>query len=474
MITMKTKSTHTVSSVADATGGIWCGTDFTPASEVAVDVATDFARRLDTPLTLAHVFEMPRALRGDAKASRWLQASRKRTLRETADASRKRGVAVTESVSSGRMAETIIQKAAAEKAQLIVVPSANGRRLNKWIPHSGAKRTPGRADSPMLVVRKAEPLRVWLRGKKPLKIFVAFDFTASAEAALRWAKTLTAIGPCEVVLGYINNAVDDHIRVGTAGRIPFGGNPPEVLAILERDMKKRSGDLLGSSTVRCRIEDHTGSVEDRLMAMAAEEDADLIIVGSRKRSRWQRLVNPSVSRRLLRGVGTNLAIVPFVPEKMSPDKLPMVRHVLVATDLSEVGNTAIPHAYSLVKGGGIVTLLHVVTPPVSPVLADRFPGSLPLVHDEVNAAEAAKVAAKLRSLVPSGTSALGVNTQVKVISNRQAGLAIAQAAERLGVDVVCIASRERSELRKLMFGSVAVEVISRVRRPVFVVRAPAC
>lgn len=135
---------------------------------------------------------------------------------------------------------------------------------------------------------------------------------------------------------------------------------------------------------------------------------------------------------------------------------------------------ALPHAYSLVKGGGIVTLLHVVTPPVSPVLADRFPGSLPLVHDEVNAAEAAKVAAKLRSLVPSGTSALGVNTQVKVISNRQAGLAIAQAAERLGVDVVCIASRERSELRKLMFGSVAVEVISRVRRPVFVVRAPAC
>lgn len=81
------------------TGGILCGTDFSPAADLAVDVATDFARRIEAPLTLAHAVELPHALKSDARASRWFTASRKRSLRETAAASRKRGVEVMESVS---------------------------------------------------------------------------------------------------------------------------------------------------------------------------------------------------------------------------------------------------------------------------------------------------------------------------------------------------------------------------------------
>jgi nucleotide-binding universal stress UspA family protein len=471
MMTMKTKSARNHASVVK--GGILCGTDFSPAADVAVDVATDFARRLNAPLTLAHALELPRALKGDTKASRWLTAIRKRWVRETADASRKRGVEVLEFVGVGSADEVLVQKAAADQARMIVVSSLGDRSPGKWLLGSVAERTAGRAETPTLVLRNADPLRAWLRGKGPLKIFVCFNFTASAEVALRWTKTLMAIGPCEVVLGYINSPVDDYMRIGAGGRIPFDGNPPEVLAVLERDMKERARVLLGGAPTSCRVEDHPGATERRLAEMAREEGADLIVAGSRQYDGFQRLWDGSVSRGLLTHAGMSVAIVPLAAAKGRTDELPTLRHVLVSTDFSDVGNSAIPHAYSLVRGGGLVTLLHVVAPPPRAVLANRSAGSARRRADEdIHAREARKVAAKLRALVPVDAARLGVHTQVEVISDSQVGLAIAQAAERLGVDVVCFASRGRSGLSKLLLGSIAEEVIARVRRPVFVVRSP--
>lgn len=76
--------------------------------------------------------------------------------------------------------------------------------------------------------------------------------------------------------------------------------------------------------------------------------------------------------------------------------------------------------------------------------------------------------------VSAVTGGILCGTDFKVISSCHVGLAIAQAAERLGMDVVCFASQGRSGLSKLLLGSVAEEVIARVRRPVFAVRPPPC
>lgn len=469
---MKTESTKKSVPVSAVTGSraILCGTDFSAAADVAVDVATDIARRFDAPLNLAHAVELPHALKSDARAARWLTAGRKRWLRATAEASRKRGVEVFESVTVGSADEVLVLQAAAAKARMIVLSSLGDRRPGKWLLGSVAERTAARAEVPTLVLRNADLLRVWLRGKKSLKIFVCFNFTASAETALRWTKALTTIGPCEVVLGYINRPVDDYLRVGAEGRIPFDTNPPEVLAILERDMKERARALLGALPTRYRVEAHPGATGERLVEMAQEEEADLIVVGSRQYDGFQRLWDTSVSRGLLSNSKTSVAIVPLASAKGGPRKLPTVRHVLVSTDLSEASNTAIPHAYSLVRGGGLVTLLHVVTPPPRALHTNRPKPAHRRVTEGVDAKEAHAVAARMRALMPPDAARLGVHTQVEVVANHQVGLAIAQAAERLGVDVVCFASRGRSGLSKLLLGSVTQEVMARVRRPVFVVR----
>jgi nucleotide-binding universal stress UspA family protein len=470
---MKTQTAAKRASIA-AAGGVLCGTDFSTGGDTAAALAASLARKLSVPLTLAHALELPGTFDSDTKALRWLTANREAELAKKAVALRKSGLPVREHVAAGQADEMLLKLAQAEKPRLIVLSSLGRRRAGQWLLGSVAERTAERATVPTLILREASRMRAWVRGRQPLKVFVCFNFTASAEVALRWVKQLMAVGPCEVVLGYVNSPVDDYIRIGAGGRIPFDGNPSEVLAILERDMKERARTILGGPPPRCRVE-HLGRTGDRLIAMAAEEGADLIVVGSRQYDGVQRLWNRSISRDLLARSTASVAIVPLAAVKGRPVKLPIVRHVLVATDFSDLGNTAIPHAYSLVRGGGLVTLMHVVAPPPDLVLKSRAAGKPEReAGARADANEARDVAARLRALVPAEALDPGVLTQTRVVANRQVGLTIAQAAERLGVDVVCFASHGRSGLTKLLFGSVAQDVIAHVRRPVFVVRAPAC
>ena len=88
-------------------------------------------------------------------------------------------------------------------------------------------------------------------------------------------------------------------------------------------------------------------------------------------------------------------------------------------------------------------------------------------------AASAKIAnectAKLRALVPPDAAAHGIGTLVKVVESRDVAEAICQAAERLGVDAICVGTHGRSGLSKAVLGSVAKAVLTHTRRPLFVV-----
>ena len=98
---------------------------------------------------------------------------------------------------------------------------------------------------PTLVVRSAVPFEAWASGERPLKIFAAFDFTGTSEAALRWIKGLLAAGPCELVVGYVDWPLGEVRRFGIRGEFLLGHNPPQVQQILERELAERTGALLG-------------------------------------------------------------------------------------------------------------------------------------------------------------------------------------------------------------------------------------
>lgn len=58
---------------------------------------------------------------------------------------------------------------------------------------------------PTLVVRTGGgALLAETRGERPLKIFLAADFTATSAAALRWLAEWRGIGKCEITPGYVH------------------------------------------------------------------------------------------------------------------------------------------------------------------------------------------------------------------------------------------------------------------------------
>jgi nucleotide-binding universal stress UspA family protein len=124
--------------------------------------------------------------------------------------------------------------------------------------------------------------------------------------------------------------------------------------------------------------------------------------------------------------------------------------VLAATDLSELGNQAVCHAYSVLPEGGVVHLIHVITPESS---------------EETNAAS-------LEALVPADANDRRIETSAKVIVAHDVAAAIRAQAERLGVDLVCVGSHGRTGLTRVLLGSVAEQVLRHTSRPVLIVRYP--
>jgi nucleotide-binding universal stress UspA family protein len=153
----------------------------------------------------------------------------------------------------------------------------------------------------------------------------------------------------------------------------------------------------------------------------------------------------------------SVAVIPMSKAGVQERKaIPQFRRVLVTTDFSDLGNRAIPYAYSALRRGGTVCLLHVVEP-------NKQKGQLKQSNDSK---------ARLRMLIPADSEAQGIETQVEIVESRKPSQAICQAAERFGADLICIASHGRSGLSKTILGSVAHDVMTCSKRPLLVVRPP--
>ena len=146
---------------------------------------------------------------------------------------------------------------------------------------------------------------------------------------------------------------------------------------------------------------------------------------------------------------------------------------MVTTDPSDLGNGAIPHAYSLLADReGTVILCHILEPPAlpNPLYAHYSPGGASSPEDRERLRQGLLQA--LEQLVPSEVRKSGrVVTEVRVVETLEpVSEAICQEAKVLGVDIIVIASHGHSGLARLFLGSVAERVLRSADRPVLIVR----
>src|SRR5262249_6898745 len=123
--------------------------------------------------------------------------------------------------------------------------------------------------------------------------------------------------------------------------------------------------------------------------------------------------------------------------------VPLLHRALVATDLSQFSNRAVPYAFAMATGE--VHIVHVVKEDADP------------------AVDEAALSKQLYELAPKAARQA---VSAHIVHGDDPAVAIAQTAARLGVDVVCIASHGRSGLTRALVGSVADKLLRATHIPV--------
>lgn len=439
------------------------GTDFSERAMAAARAAAVLARRTGEVLHLVHITEYGstgRTTASDESLRRELHSR----LEALAAELRSADTRVEFHLMEGAPDEVLVEHAALVHASLIIV-SHHGQRAPRWRIGNVAERVVQAARCPVLVVRSAGPLEAWARGERSLRILLGLDFSPPSDAAVAWVRKLRTLGPCEVVAAHHYWGADAHVRYGVP-LSPESEATPEVEEALRRDLTARLGDMPGTGAVWVHLDPGLSRPAESLVALARKEEADLIVVGTHQRTGASKWWYGSVSQRIIHDSPVSVLCVPA--SAVSAITIPEVRRVLAPTDLSEVGISAIRHAYSIVPAGGAIYLLHVLEPVggTPPLYAQYLSPQEPPLHTP----EQDRLAEVLRGLIPPEAAVRGISTRVEVVHGRKVSEAISQAAERLNCDVICLATHGRSGLTKALLGSVAQEVLQSSTRPVLLVR----
>ena len=435
---------------------IICGYDFSASSDQAASAALAIAARRDEPLYLVHSVPGWRE-QIDTQERADLLSSTRRALDERAQPLRGKGAMVSvqlelESASSG-----IIQMAEAESASLIVV-GGHRHGSSGTIAGATAKRLVRHARVPTLIVRSAQPFLDWAEGR-PLRVVIGLDASSASDDAWRWLRQLSEVAPIQVTGLHLYWPPDEARRLGNPGGTATLDSYPEIERVILRELTQRFVPDRGMMC-RLKVEPSIGNPGNALLACAEGEAADLLVVGSHQRSGLDALRQGSVSRVALQGARCAMACVPWRPRHRLQRAEP--RAVLVATDFSPFGDSAIPYAYGQVGVDGKVYLLHVLP---------REPSASDDIFDVPASDSRTEAEARLHAAIPTLSGDAHPVTRVLTVQSSDPALAIAQAAEKLGVDMICIATRGRGGLSRALLGSVSEKLLTHTHRPVLLVHA---
>ena len=433
---------------------IVCGTNFSVHAQEAANSAAALAKRFSATLVLVHVQD-------PASPSDGAQPKAREQLAEEAKRLRAGGVTVDEEFLSGTPPVKLVEAAKQREAMLLVVSTIGNIAPSRFVAGSVAEQAAETSPVPTLVVRRSAPLVNWARQNQPLRIFLGYDFSVTADHAVRWLRPWQQSGGCEITVAYAAYPPQESWRLGIGENMWLPALPPTAQRIIQSDIEERVGESLGANATKVRVETTWGRADPLLLQLAKEAEADLIVLGTHQRHGFGRFWLGSVSRAVLRDASTNVVVVPQdSTANQEKANLPTVRRVLVTTDFSELGNRAIPRALAMLPCGGTLCLVHVIASAETNNNSEQC----------VVASPDHSANAQLRTLVPGEAEACNVAIRTEVIRSDKTAVAICQAAERFDADVICIASHGRSGISKAILGSVAQDVMARSTRPVLVVR----
>lgn len=272
------------------------------------------------------------------------------------------------------------------------------------------------------------------------KVLYATDFSDHSKAALPWALRLAEKHGAEL---HLFHALVLHADDEPAVERRYGELAEETRAELRQlaeDGPVGAVELVPA--VRRGI-----APAPAVLDYAAQQDIDLIVMGSHGRRGLRRLLLGSAAEEVLR---TSPVGVLVVRRHEEAPEVPRLERILAPTDFSAHARGGLDVAAELAATfGSRLDLFHVIEEAVYPDF--YLPVSIP-------AWDVGEVRGRARSRLVDLAAELGKGRDVEIeveVGTGRAPNAIAEYAEETGADLIVIASHGTRGLERLLLGSVA-------------------
>jgi nucleotide-binding universal stress UspA family protein len=445
---------------------IICATDFSGPARAGVELSGRLAAALGDEVVLLHAVEPPVLLGEDtpSQGESWTVAHRERAEQELGlarETMRAAGVTAESRVVIDRPADAIVELAHEADVRLVVLGSHGRKGAAHLFFGSVAEEVARTARVPVLVTRGLPFPHPGLSGERRLHLVVLVHGTPAADAALGWVKGFRAEVDCDVtfVQPYGPSIAKERFGLHVEEERAHPQGPPELRPLLERELRRWVGQLPGEGQVNFRLRDTHGHLLEDLESEAELLEPDLVVVGLAT-TRFHHAQHGPTAHQALRTFKLPILCIPETLQPPINGRIPVIRTVIVGTDLSDFANQAIPAACSLLSGGGGTLEICCVQPALG----------VPPPLVEPNAKE--RLEAKLSALVPPEAARLGITTRVAAIEAPSVTEGLMREAQRIGGDVVVVASHGRTGLKRAIMGSVAEELVRKSTLPVMVLYPP--
>ncbi len=439
-------------------------TDFSEPAGQAGDVAAALAGALKLPLRIVHC------------VSNWIlvepvlpetQLTSSRT-RLDAEAERLRAGGIEVKVdlrSGGDISQELLAAVAEHPTKLLVTGPTKGG-AGRWLAGRVPERVAEAAQVPVLVVRRPGPLLSWLAGKETVCALCGVDFTQSSDAALGFVRELRGIRSLEVEAAHVVEEKSSRLTALVSGPSRHDWTGDSTAPDTEADIRERICRVLGEPPLKIHVP-HVERHADRALARLADErEAGLVVVGTHLRHGWQRLKAHPFPRGVVSHASTNVLCVPAGAAEKDL-RTPVIRRVLVATDLNSTGNNPLRYALALMPAGGEVRVIHVIH--AMAVSTNPLARSITAFGNRMAADKArAEAQAILESVIASFPHDNGFHFTAEAIMHENTAEAISAAAGQFGADIICMGTRGHSRAGVAVMGSVMQAVSAKSQCPVFV------
>ena len=283
------------------------------------------------------------------------------------------------------------------------------------------------------------------------KIMVPVDFSQASKKAVNYGLSLALEFDARLVLAHI---------------APYEREAYE-------EAKVHLLDLIPSDCRECltfEIIVKSGDVRREILGIVQDKDIDLVVMGSRGRGYFERLLLGSVTERMLRKLPVPVLTVSHLdPEKEihRPGAVPL-QHILYAADLSEGTEDGLRFSIRLARGlNAALTVLHVIDPIDYSLIGPEPAPYLPEYSTEMRA----KAEEELNRIV-----ALASDGSVPITPLLVEGTPydrINKVAVECNADLIVINLQGKGRLERTLLGATAERVVRTATVPVLSLPMPA-